>query len=294
MVVWSRPKHASVLVNARLKKSWCCFYPGASHAICLVVWVIGRKLALRYGYFTYSQLRLAVDAVIASKISSGTISKKEVGRCIQIIKNSCFHKVDASKPNKNIQNGTEAFREAFAKNVVDDTHLLKTLSSPWDDLDITKADDVINHNNYNGDLRFIKDGVRSFEDVLRCHIDYIREVARNANLRLTSHEWRFFFLRKDEDSTDTDFTIEFSPQGHSNGEDMIAGSNKPLPKCQRENEHMQLQEDDMNVEIQFEGNNLKSDHISQERLFPVITFRSDVNISKKGNAKKKKREVRSC
>ena len=75
---------------------------------------------------------------------------------------------------------------------------------------------------------------------------------------------------------------------------MIAGSNKPLPKCQRENEHMQVQEDDMNVEIQFEGNNLKSDHISQERLFPFITFRSDVSISKKGNAKKKKkREVRS-
>ncbi|GFH55707.1 hypothetical protein CTEN210_12183 [Chaetoceros tenuissimus] len=290
-VLWwfgSRPKHASVLVNARLKKSCCCFYPGASHAICLVVWVIGRDLALRYGYFTYTQLQLAVDAVIGPKISSGTISQKEVRRCIQIIKNSCFQKVDASKRD-NIQNETKAFREAFEKNVIDDTHLLKTLSSPWDDLDITKADDFINHNKYNGDLRFLKDGVRSFEDVLRCHIDFIREVAISANLRLTSHEWRYFFLRKDEDSTDIDITIESSPQGPSNGEDMNAGSNKPLTKCQRENEHMQVQEDDMNVEIQFECNNLKSDNISKEHLFPVITFRSDISILKKGKAKKKKR-----
>lgn len=282
----SRPKHASAQVNMQLKKIGCGFCPGASHAICLVVWVIGRKLALRYGYFTKRQLQLAVDAVIESKISSGTISKTKYRQCIQIIKNSCFHKVDASKPNENIQNETESFREAFAKNVIDDTHLLKTLSSPWDDLDITKADDFINRNNYNGDLKIV---ARSFEDVLRYHIDYIREVARNANLLLTSHEWRYFFLSKDEDSFDTDFTIESSRQGPSNGENMNAGLNKPLTKCQPENEHMQVQEDDMNVEIQFEGNNLKSDHISQERLFPVITFRSDVSISKKGKAKKKKK-----
>jgi hypothetical protein len=60
---------------------------------------------------------------------------------MQIILNSCFHYI-IPRPDGTEENG-EAFRQSFMQTVEDDTHLLKSLPSPWDDLDITVAENMV-------------------------------------------------------------------------------------------------------------------------------------------------------
>jgi len=43
-------------------------------------------------------------------------------------------------------------------------------------------------------LLCFNENVRSFEDIFRCHNEFIRDVANTANLDLTAEEWREFFL----------------------------------------------------------------------------------------------------
>ena len=52
-------------------------------------------------------------------------------------------------------------------------------------------------------LLCFNENVRSAEDVLRCHNDFIRDAAISSNLHLTSDEWRYFFSRKDDDCSQT-------------------------------------------------------------------------------------------
>ena len=44
------------------------------------------------------------------------------------------------------------------------------------------------------------ENVRSAEDILRCHNEFIRDAAISTNLFLSSEEWRFFYTRKELDN----------------------------------------------------------------------------------------------
>eukprot|EP00557_Chaetoceros_sp_GSL56_P007147 CAMPEP_0176504868 /NCGR_PEP_ID=MMETSP0200_2-20121128/16182_1 /TAXON_ID=947934 /ORGANISM="Chaetoceros sp., Strain GSL56" /LENGTH=1285 /DNA_ID=CAMNT_0017904367 /DNA_START=769 /DNA_END=4626 /DNA_ORIENTATION=- len=270
----SRP--SPEVLKTLLRKKACLYEPGTSRAIALITWLVGRNLALTLGYFSRQRLQAGVHAVVANKIDSGMITRTKVNRCMQIILNSCFHYI-IPRPDGMEENG-EAFRQSFAQTVEDDTHLLKSLPAPWDDLDITvvenmifcdeeeddepehhreeakKSKDVVgggissSSSNTAGKKGSKKDAklkhgsgkyeaededvsttqhdssssvqskrlvllcfnenVRSAEDVLRCHNDFIRDAAISSNLFLTSEEWRYFFSRKDDDGSQTSATVD--------------------------------------------------------------------------------------
>ena len=273
----SAPEHLKTL----LRKKACLYEPGTSRAIALITWLVGRKLALQNGYFSRQKLQSGVHAVVAKKIDSDLITRTKVNRCMQIILNSCFHYI-IPRPDGTEENG-EAFRTLFKEGVVDDTHLLKSLLAPWDDLDISEADKVVNcedetlfenddeHSNCNeGKFRKVKtpknskankekvkhknskssspdnvagdsqsqkrkvllcfnENVRSAEDVLRCHNEFIRDAAISSDLYLSSDEWRYFYSRKDDDESQTigtaDSTTSYGPGVYSSP--MIRGNEGP-------------------------------------------------------------------
>jgi hypothetical protein len=271
----SRP--SPEVLKTLLRKKACLYEPGTSRAIALITWLVGRNLALTLGYFSRQRLQAGVHAVVANKIDSGMITRTKVNRCMQIILNSCFHYI-IPRPDGTEENG-EAFRQSFTQTVEDDTHLLKSLPAPWDDLDITIAENMVycdeeeedddSHRETAKKSKDVKGGgsssnvsrtskepkkaskknakvkhgsgkheadtddasttqhdsssigqskrlvllcfnenVRSAEDVLRCHNDFIRDAAISSNLFLTSEEWRYFFSRRDDDGSQTSATVD--------------------------------------------------------------------------------------
>jgi hypothetical protein len=201
------------ILKTLLRKKACLYEPGTSRAIALITWLVGRKLALSNGYFSRQHLQSGVHAVVGNKIDSGMITRTKVNRCMQIILNSCFHYI-IPRPDGTEEKG-DLFRQTFAKKVSDDSYLLQSLPHPWDDLKITE-DCLIDRGDDGKDssdkfkeeekgsakrvvLLCFNENVRSAEDVLRCHNDFIRDAAITGDLHLSAQEWRQFFSLKDDD-----------------------------------------------------------------------------------------------
>mmetsp|Transcript_24170 Transcript_24170/g.50119 ORF Transcript_24170/g.50119 Transcript_24170/m.50119 type:complete len:892 (-) Transcript_24170:247-2922(-) len=219
----SMSRSPSEVLKTLLRKKACLYEPDTSHAISLVTWLVGRRLALSQGYFTRQQLQLGVHSCVASKIDEGHVTRTKVNRCMQIILNSCFHYI-IPRPDGSEENG-EHFREIFSKDVPQEEHLLRTLPPPWHDLQVVDieghhpnssifygSDDDGDNNQSPGKssnrdssgasvesggkravLLCFNENVRSAADVFRCHNEFIRDVAHSANLNLTPEEWRSFF-----------------------------------------------------------------------------------------------------
>jgi hypothetical protein len=135
----SSSRSPSEVLKTLLRKKACLYEPDTSRSVALVTWLVGRELALEYGFFSRQQLQSGVHACVASKIESGTITRTKVNRCMQIILNSCFHYIIPRS------DGTEEkgdyFRDVFSETVQDDSPLLKQLPEPWNDLVVDR--DVI-------------------------------------------------------------------------------------------------------------------------------------------------------
>jgi len=126
------PRSSSEILKTLLRKKACLYEPETSRAVALVTWLVGRELALAYGYFSRQQLQSGVHACVAKKIDAGSITRTKVNRCMQIILNSCFHYI-IPRPDGSEENG-EAFRSWFAHNTKNDSELCKTLHAPWNDV----------------------------------------------------------------------------------------------------------------------------------------------------------------
>ena len=128
----SLQRSSSEVLKTLLRKKACLYEPNTSRAVALVTWLVGRLLALEFGFFSRQQLQSGVHACVSNKIEAGTITRTKVNRCMQIILNSCFHYIIPRS------DGTEEkgdyFRDAFAETVQDDSLLLKELTEPWNDL----------------------------------------------------------------------------------------------------------------------------------------------------------------
>jgi hypothetical protein len=205
------------VLKTLLRKKACLYEAGTSRAIALVTWLVGRKLALEKGYFSRQLLQSGVHAVVGEKIDSGLVTRTKVNRCMQIILNSCFHYI-IPRPD-GIEESGATFREIFNEEVDDDLHLISHLDAPWDHLDISLAENACEEEEEEDDtskdgstkrlvLLCFNENVRSAEDVLRCHNDFIRDAAISANLCLNAEDWRNFFSRKDEDCSFTSSTLE--------------------------------------------------------------------------------------
>ena len=210
------PRSSSEILKTLLRKKACLYEPDTSRAVAFVTWLVGRELALECGYFSRQQLQSGVHACVAKKIDSGTITRTKVNRCMQIILNSCFHYI-IPRPDGSEENG-EAFRYSFAAEAVDDSKELQSLPSPWNDLVVDhefvltaasresspassprlgsqQSKAVDDTQSKRAVLLCFNENVRSFEDVLRCHNEFIRDTANAANLQLSDKEWRTFFGR---------------------------------------------------------------------------------------------------
>ena len=128
----SLQRASSEVLKTLLRKKACLYEPNTSRAVALVTWLVGRLLALEFGFFSRQQLQSGVHACVSNKIEAGTITRTKVNRCMQIILNSCFHYIIPRS------DGTEEkgdyFRDSFAESVQDDTLLLQELAEPWNDL----------------------------------------------------------------------------------------------------------------------------------------------------------------
>lgn len=208
------PRSSSEILKTLLRKKACLYEPDTSRAVAYVTWLVGRELALEYGYFSRQQLQSGVHACVADKIDCGTITRTKVNRCMQIILNSCFHYI-IPRPDGSEENG-DAFREIFAATAVDDSKGLQSLPAPWDNLMVEKGfvlaaasregspansprmgsqqsttlDDV---QSKRAVLLCFNENVRSAADVFRCHNEFIRDTANASNLQLSAQEWRAFF-----------------------------------------------------------------------------------------------------
>eukprot|EP01083_Nonionella_stella_P186057 680240_1 len=78
-------------------------------------------------------------------------------------------------------------------------------------------------------LLCFNENVRSAEDVLRCHNDFIRDAAISSNLHLTSEEWRYFFSRKEDDCSLTSCTVESAASGVGAASTAASASAIPTP-----------------------------------------------------------------
>eukprot|EP00980_Cylindrotheca_fusiformis_P008011 scaffold1706_cov116-Cylindrotheca_fusiformis.AAC.14 len=235
--VASNPQRSSAeILKTLLRKKACLFEPDTSRAVALVTWLVGRELAIEYGFFSRQQLQSGVHACVASKIESGIITRTKVNRCMQIILNSCFHYIIPRA------DGTEEkgdyFRGGFAQSVQDDSFKLQYLSRLWNDVTVDRGTvlkaslqemeekpvkvskspttpkssprlsstqapkspkDSSDHDHYESKravLLCFNENVRSAEDVFRCHNEFIRDTANAAHLQLTAQEWRTFFGRE--------------------------------------------------------------------------------------------------
>ena len=215
-------RSSAEVLKTLLRKKACLYEPDTSRAVALVTWLVGRELALEFGFFSRQQLQAGVHACVADKIDSGVITRTKVNRCMQIILNSCFHYI-IPRPDGSEENG-EIFRLMFAREVTDDTPLLRELPSPWNDLTVSSdvvlaaalsevkspqsspalesmgnpAKDSKEHDDQDNDnkkavLLCFNENVRCAEDVFRCHNEFIRDTAHACHLQLSSFEWRHFF-----------------------------------------------------------------------------------------------------
>jgi len=216
-----------------LRKKACIYEPVTSHAIALITWHVGKDLTLRQGHFSRQQLQANVHFVVADKIRKGLITRTKVNRCMQIILNSCFHYI-IPKPDGSIDNGN-SISQNFRRYIEDDTYMVKSLPTPWHDLDIDINIDIDNDGindsfDYStcanvGTIKTDEDfgkrhsirlcfneNVRSAEDVLYCHNEFIRDVAASGNLLMSAHDWKIFFAisNDDDESCTTDVTAELT------------------------------------------------------------------------------------
>jgi hypothetical protein len=125
------------VLKTLLRKKACLYEPETSRAVALVTWLVGRELALEYGYFSRQQLQAGVHACVHEKINTGTITRTKVNRCMQIILNSCFHYI-IPRPDGTEENG-DRFRAQFAVEAEDDSFLLRVLPEPWGDITVDRA-----------------------------------------------------------------------------------------------------------------------------------------------------------
>jgi len=133
-------RSSSEVLKTLLRKKACLYEPDTSRAIALVTWLVGRVLALEYGFFSRQQLQAGVHACVTEKIESGAITRTKVNRCMQIILNSCFHYI-IPRPDGTEENG-EAFCRLFSEEVRDDSALIEMLPAPWNDL-VVDRDSVL-------------------------------------------------------------------------------------------------------------------------------------------------------
>mmetsp|Transcript_17679 Transcript_17679/g.50066 ORF Transcript_17679/g.50066 Transcript_17679/m.50066 type:complete len:1089 (-) Transcript_17679:373-3639(-) len=216
-------RSSSEILKTLLRKKACLYEPDTSRAVALVTWLVGRELAMEYGYFSRQQLQSGVHACVAAKIDDGTITRTKVNRCMQIILNSCFHYI-IPRSDGTEENG-ESFRAAFSPRATDDSALLKQLPSPWDKLTVQRHS-VLQASKGDGDdqsktkasttpkssprlqgmsghvddeaskravLLCFNENVRCAEDVFRCHNEFIRDTANASHLQLSADEWKAFF-----------------------------------------------------------------------------------------------------
>ena len=230
------PRSPSEVLKTLLRKKACLYEPDTSRAVALVTWLVGRELALEFGYFSRQQLQAGVHACVAGKIDSGVITRTKVNRCMQIILNSCFHYI-IPRPDGSEEKG-DAFRSLFAQEVTNDVALLQDLPAPWNDLSVnrvavleasladveakpsktptstpqtsprlgsvpaektsprSKEEGADGVDNKRAVLLCFNENVRCAEDVFRCHNEFIRDTAHASGLQLSSTEWRSFFGRE--------------------------------------------------------------------------------------------------
>ena len=216
-------RSSAEVLKTLLRKKACLYEPDTSRAVALVTWLVGRELALEFGFFSRQQLQAGVHACVAQKIDSGVITRTKVNRCMQIILNSCFHYI-IPRPDGSEENG-EFFRLMFAREVMDDAVLLRELPAPWDDLTVSSdivlaaavsdgktpqsspmvssmgnpssdskdEDEDHEEDNKRAVLLCFNENVRCAEDVFRCHNEFIRDTAHACHLQLSSYEWGHFF-----------------------------------------------------------------------------------------------------
>lgn len=226
------PRSSSEVLKTLLRKKACLYEPHTSKAVALVTWLVGRELALSYGYFSRQQLQSGVHACVAHKIDSGAITRTKVNRCMQIILNCCFHYIIPRSDGS--EESGELFCQQFKETSKDDKVLLSTLLPPWNDVTVMK--DVVlqaslveegqttkkgnawtspqqsprltsvetpGGTSQEGEgedphmkrsvLLCFNENVRSAEDTFRCHNEFIRDAANAARLQLTASEWSAFF-----------------------------------------------------------------------------------------------------
>jgi len=131
-------RSSSEVLKTLLRKKACLYEPDTSRAVALVTWLVGRELALDCGYFSRQQLQAGVHACVAEMISSGSITRTKVNRCMQIILNSCFHYI-IPRPDGTEENG-DWFRMKFAGESKDDSFLLQMLPEPWNSVVVDKEE----------------------------------------------------------------------------------------------------------------------------------------------------------
>jgi len=137
----SLQRSSSEVLKTLLRKKACLYEPFTSRAVALVTWLVGRLLALEFGFFSRQQLQSGVHACVSRKIEAGTITRTKVNRCMQIILNSCFHYI-IPRSDGSEEKG-DCFRLTFLETVEDDSLLLKDLPEPWNDLLVDR--DTIMH-----------------------------------------------------------------------------------------------------------------------------------------------------
>ena len=246
-----------------LRKKACIYEPVTSHAIALITWHVGKDLTLQQGHFSRQQLQANVHFVVADKIRKGLITRTKVNRCMQIILNSCFHYI-IPKPDGSIDNGN-SISQNFRRCIEDDRYMIKSLPTPWHDLDIDINIGIDNDNNgINDSIDYDKctnvgtiktdedfgkrhsirlcfnENVRSAEDVLNCHNEFIRDVAASGNLLMSAQDWKIFFAisNDDDESCSTDVTAELTvtsgggcfPHNLKSGDSEVSHISLEIPK----------------------------------------------------------------
>lgn len=129
-------RSSSEVLKTLLRKKACLYEPDTSRAVALVTWLVGKELALEYGFFSRQQLQSGVHECVSDKINSGIITRTKVNRCMQIILNSCFHYI-IPRSDGSEEKG-DSFRKVFAKSVEGDSSLLQHLPTPWNDLAVSR------------------------------------------------------------------------------------------------------------------------------------------------------------
>mmetsp|Transcript_26648 Transcript_26648/g.37437 ORF Transcript_26648/g.37437 Transcript_26648/m.37437 type:complete len:165 (+) Transcript_26648:193-687(+) len=149
--------------------------------------------------------------VLPKKIESGVITRTKVNRCMQIILISCFHYIILAPVGG--EESSDLFRANFAQGTTDDSHLIGTLQTPWDDVyigresilkasaadaegsgrgsssptlssinDVGGGDSSSSAASKRAVLLCFNENVRSADDVFYCHNEFIRDTANASKL----------------------------------------------------------------------------------------------------------------